>query len=148
MFIASLIESPFLDTRMWQKRKTQLANKERLSIGIVPDRCVGFRFTRTALHHQFERSIQVLQTPSAFIRTDNVFMMRCSTATTLSNLPRTRVSLFAVPRTQSAFHRRTWCCDSCLGNLVTSHAAVIRVYDATGTVIETHQHKGDFKEWW
>jgi len=31
MFIASLIESPFLDTRMWQKRKTQLANKERLS---------------------------------------------------------------------------------------------------------------------
>jgi hypothetical protein len=32
MFIASLIESPFLDTRMWQKRKTQLANKERLSI--------------------------------------------------------------------------------------------------------------------
>jgi len=33
MFIASLIESPFLDTRMWQKRKTQLANKERLSIG-------------------------------------------------------------------------------------------------------------------
>jgi hypothetical protein len=24
--------------------------------------------------------------------------------------------------------------------------AVIRVYDAAGNVIETHQHKGDFKE--
>jgi hypothetical protein len=28
-----------------------------------------------------------------------------------------------------------------------SHDAVIRVYDAAGTVIEMHQHKGDFKEW-
>jgi hypothetical protein len=28
-----------------------------------------------------------------------------------------------------------------------SHDAVIRVYDAIGNVIETHQHKGDFKEW-
>jgi hypothetical protein len=28
-----------------------------------------------------------------------------------------------------------------------SHHAVIRVYDAAGNVIETHQHKGDFKEW-
>ena len=27
-----------------------------------------------------------------------------------------------------------------------SHDAVIRVYDATGKVIETHEHKGDFKE--
>jgi hypothetical protein len=27
------------------------------------------------------------------------------------------------------------------------HDAVIRVYDAAGNVIETHQHKGDFKEW-
>jgi hypothetical protein len=26
------------------------------------------------------------------------------------------------------------------------HAAVIRVYDAAGKVIETHEHKGDFKE--
>jgi hypothetical protein len=25
--------------------------------------------------------------------------------------------------------------------------AVIRVYDDTGNVIETHEHKGDFKEW-
>jgi hypothetical protein len=25
---------------------------------------------------------------------------------------------------------------------------VIRVYDAVGNVIETHEHKGDFKEWW
>ena len=24
---------------------------------------------------------------------------------------------------------------------------VIRVYDATGNVIETHEHKGDFEEW-
>ena len=28
-----------------------------------------------------------------------------------------------------------------------SHDAVIRVYDDTGNVIETHQHKGHFKEW-
>jgi len=27
------------------------------------------------------------------------------------------------------------------------HTAVIRVYDATGNVIETHKHKGEFKEW-
>jgi hypothetical protein len=27
-----------------------------------------------------------------------------------------------------------------------SHYAVIRVYDETGNVIETHEHKGDFKE--
>jgi hypothetical protein len=28
-----------------------------------------------------------------------------------------------------------------------SHDALIRVYDATGNVIETHEHKGGFKEW-
>jgi hypothetical protein len=28
-----------------------------------------------------------------------------------------------------------------------SRDAVIRVYDEAGNVIETHQHKGDFKEW-
>ena len=27
-----------------------------------------------------------------------------------------------------------------------SHDAVIRVYDISGDVIETHEHKGDFKE--
>jgi hypothetical protein len=27
-----------------------------------------------------------------------------------------------------------------------SHNAVIRVYDEAGNVIETHQHKGEFKE--
>jgi hypothetical protein len=27
-----------------------------------------------------------------------------------------------------------------------SHHAVIRVFDAAGNVIETHEHKGDFKE--
>ena len=27
-----------------------------------------------------------------------------------------------------------------------SHDAVIRVYDATRKLIETHKHKGDFKE--
>jgi hypothetical protein len=26
-----------------------------------------------------------------------------------------------------------------------SHDAVIRVYDAAGTVIQTHEHKGEFK---
>jgi hypothetical protein len=28
-----------------------------------------------------------------------------------------------------------------------SHDAVIHVYDDAGNVIETHEHKGDFKEW-
>ena len=28
-----------------------------------------------------------------------------------------------------------------------SDAAVIRVYDESGNVIETHEHTGDFKEW-
>jgi hypothetical protein len=28
-----------------------------------------------------------------------------------------------------------------------SHNAVIRVYDHAGDVIETHEHKGEFKEW-
>ena len=28
-----------------------------------------------------------------------------------------------------------------------SHDAVIRVFDGAGNVIETHEHKGDFKEW-
>jgi hypothetical protein len=27
------------------------------------------------------------------------------------------------------------------------HNAVIRVYDESGNVIETHEHNGDFKEW-
>jgi hypothetical protein len=27
------------------------------------------------------------------------------------------------------------------------HAAVIRVYDDAGNMIETHEHAGDFKEW-
>ena len=28
-----------------------------------------------------------------------------------------------------------------------SHRAVIRVYDEAGNVIETREHKGEFKEW-
>jgi hypothetical protein len=28
-----------------------------------------------------------------------------------------------------------------------SHDAVIRVYDDAGNVTETHEHKGEFKEW-
>ena len=28
-----------------------------------------------------------------------------------------------------------------------SHDAVIHVFDSDGNVIETHEHKGDFKEW-
>jgi hypothetical protein len=28
-----------------------------------------------------------------------------------------------------------------------SHDAVIRVYDDAGNVIETHEHRGEFKEW-
>src|SRR5262245_16687724 len=33
------------------------------------------------------------------------------------------------------------------GSQPPSHKIVIRVYDAVGIVIETHEHKGDFKEW-
>ena len=32
-------------------------------------------------------------------------------------------------------------------HLSRSHDAVIRVYDDTGNLIETHEHKGEFKEW-
>jgi hypothetical protein len=28
-----------------------------------------------------------------------------------------------------------------------AQSAVIHVYDAAGNLIETHEHKGDFKEW-
>jgi hypothetical protein len=28
-----------------------------------------------------------------------------------------------------------------------SHAIIIRLFDESGNVIETHEHKGDFKEW-
>jgi hypothetical protein len=28
-----------------------------------------------------------------------------------------------------------------------SHDPVIRVYDEAGNVIQTHEHKGEFKEW-
>ena len=33
------------------------------------------------------------------------------------------------------------------GQYSRSHGAVIRVYDAAGNVIETHEHKGELKEW-
>ena len=34
----------------------------------------------------------------------------------------------------------------CAKHYSRSHDAVIRVYDAASNVIETHEHKGDFKE--
>jgi hypothetical protein len=34
-----------------------------------------------------------------------------------------------------------------IGFRLIAHNAVIRVYDDAGNVIETHEHKGDFKEW-
>jgi hypothetical protein len=33
------------------------------------------------------------------------------------------------------------------GATAAQDTAVIRVYDETGNVIETHEHAGDFKEW-
>ena len=33
------------------------------------------------------------------------------------------------------------------GNITLGFNAVIRVYDESGNVIETHEHAGDFKEW-
>ena len=53
--------------------------------------------------------------------------------------------LFPVP--SLFFSRRR---DSAIGyaeHYSRSHDAVIRVYDATGKVIETHEYKGDLKEW-
>ena len=44
----------------------------------------------------------------------------------------------------SSYHRQ------CIGYAMhysRSHDAVIRVYDAEGNVIETHEHAGEFKEW-
>jgi hypothetical protein len=32
-------------------------------------------------------------------------------------------------------------------NWAEAHDAAIRVYGAAGNVIETHEHKGDFREW-
>jgi hypothetical protein len=44
-----------------------------------------------------------------------------------------RESDLQLPGTRSAFSR--------------SHDSVMRVYDAAGNVIETHEHAGDFREW-
>jgi hypothetical protein len=46
---------------------------------------------------------------------------------------------------------RMWYCEisdavDCAKFYSRSHDAVIRVYDDAGKVIETHEHKGDFKE--
>jgi len=49
---------------------------------------------------------------------------------------------------------RLWHCDpnaisnaiGYAGHYIRSHDAVIRVYDGAGNVIETHEHKGEFKE--
>jgi len=35
----------------------------------------------------------------------------------------------------------------CAQHFSRSHDALIRVYNAIGNVIETDEHKGDFKEW-
>jgi hypothetical protein len=49
--------------------------------------------------------------------------------------------------------RRLWYADDVAGAVhyakfySRSHPAIIRVYDEAGNVIETHEHKGDFKEW-
>jgi hypothetical protein len=43
---------------------------------------------------------------------------------------------------ESCFHFSTFRWLDLQGN-----DAVIRVYDATGNVIETHEQEGDFKEW-
>ena len=59
------------------------------------------------------------------------------------------------PRRGTAKARRLWydepnAVSNAIGYAIhssRSHGAVIRVYDATGNVIETHDHKGDFKEW-
>jgi hypothetical protein len=31
--------------------------------------------------------------------------------------------------------------------LTNLHGAIMRVYNSSGNVIETHEHTGDFKEW-
>jgi hypothetical protein len=44
------------------------------------------------------------------------------------------------------FCMRLWSFNWYAKFFIRSHNAVIRVYDETGNVIETHEHKGDFKE--
>jgi hypothetical protein len=50
---------------------------------------------------------------------------------------------------QGLFIRRVECGEHAISYakfLTRSHDAVIRVYDAAGNVIETQEHKGDFRE--
>jgi hypothetical protein len=62
---------------------------------------------------------------------------------------------FQAPRRQTTLSSRLWYGDAnAVANAIgyaqhfsRSHDAVIRVYDEAGNVIETHEHKGDFKEW-
>ena len=52
-----------------------------------------------------------------------------------------------LPAIGSAVVRHAGSCNRVRDACSRSHDAVIRVYDAAGNVIETHEHKGDFKEW-
>jgi len=45
--------------------------------------------------------------------------------------------------TRATFTIAAFLCSTMAGR---SHDALIRVYDEAGNVIETHEHKGDFKE--
>jgi hypothetical protein len=54
---------------------------------------------------------------------------------------------FSSARTTNRFPSQGGFCPfSCFTFYSRSHHAVIRVYDETGNVIETHEHKADFKE--
>ena len=57
--------------------------------------------------------------------------------TPLRALNHTETGHFLSSRAAPNFH---------IGPRLAVHDAVIRVYDAAGNVIETHEHKGEFKE--
>jgi hypothetical protein len=61
---------------------------------------------------------------------------------------RGRVAFFLFGRVPAFFPlRRFLPFGDCAKHRSRSRDAVIRVYDEAGNVIETHEHKGDFKEW-
>jgi hypothetical protein len=72
-------------------------------------------------------------------------------------LPRRKLTIFFIAKPGCIFYNsvgRLWYGEpdavanaiGCTKFYSRSHNAVIRVYDEAGSVIETHEHKGDFKE--
>src|SRR5215470_11818997 len=59
-----------------------------------------------------------------------------------------RYSIKSGDHSARLFDFQSWAVSDEGGLVGISHDAVIRVYDESGNVIQTHEHKGDFKEWY